>query len=128
RPLAQLAQPRLVPAGSPDPSRRPKDGPAEDVTQIVMSRDGSEGWAIGPDTAAQLPLDGTAVTLYHYDGSVWSRCDMHGVPPQLPPDPACSSLAPLYDHVNAVGKRTPLRLLAAARVPYENDSDPSNDN
>src|SRR6185369_13832754 len=41
RPLE--ATPGAVGAGSPDPA----GGPFADVKSIVMSRDGSEGWAVG---------------------------------------------------------------------------------
>ncbi|MDX6663013.1 MAG: hypothetical protein QOG09_1115, partial [Solirubrobacterales bacterium] len=54
-----------------------------------------------------------------------------GVAEQLDPDPACQSLVPLLHYVRGAGdlrKFAPVRLTTAARVPLENDSDPSNDN
>jgi hypothetical protein len=81
--------------------------PGFDVSTLVMSRDGADGWAVGNAAAGGL-------ALYHYDGQSWSFCD--------PSDPssACAVLAPLA----AAG----VRLGDATRVPLENDSNPSNDN
>jgi hypothetical protein len=103
QPLQALGQPGPVAAGS----GRPASPPFVDVTSIVMSRDGSEGWAVGGTKG--LALD-------HYDGSHWSSCDPIGAPPLIKPDPRCAGLSTL-----AAGD---LRLLAAARVPYEH-ADPS---
>ncbi|MDX6652698.1 MAG: hypothetical protein QOJ38_1479, partial [Solirubrobacterales bacterium] len=134
-----VGMPRLVPAGSPDLVRdgalvKPDDGAA-----IVASRDGGEAWALGSgdevsvsNTAGQGSTLNGRMTLWHYDGRSWAPCDPEGVPDQLEPDPACASLAPLghYTRPNGVGGVLfePVRIRAAARVPLENDADPSNDN
>jgi hypothetical protein len=127
-PLRHLAEPQMVGAGYADPTRpAPGAGGApspEDVRQLVMSRDGTEGWAIGPDT---LGDSRTAPTFYHFDGSVWSRCDSVGFEGVLPPDPACAGVAGLR-RFNSGGAPVAVQLIAAARVPLENDGDPSNDN
>src|SRR5439155_11547827 len=70
RPLVQLSQPEFIPAGTPDATRS-LNAPVEDVSKIVMSRDGNEGWAIGsgPESA------GASTTLFHYNGSRWTSCD-----------------------------------------------------
>jgi hypothetical protein len=126
QPSEHLTAPRLVPYGSPDPRDANHQGDGhgllEDVRQIVMSRDGSEGWAIGPsgDVTRGLP-PGAAQTLslFHYEGGRWSRCDPTGIPHHVAADPTCASLGDLRaQHVS---------LIAAARVPLERDSDPSND-
>ena len=79
-----------------------------------MSRDGSEGWAVGPGDNGE---SAAKTVLYHYDGLKWSRCNItpHGGEPA---DDACKELAPIAD-----GK-----LYTIARVPLENDSNPTNDN
>ena len=112
RPRVQLEEPRFVAGGSPNSLLAGSpDGTAsqsEEVEQIVMSRDGSEGWAIG-----------SALALHHFDGSRWRRCDTDGVAGLVEPDPACRDLAPL--------RRANVKLYAAARIPLEHDSDPEND-
>lgn len=116
RPVERLPEPRLVSAGSPDPNRSAIES-AETAGTIVMSRDGSEGWALG---AAEL--DGP-LTLMHYVDGEWRRCAPSAVSSQQPADPACASLEKLR---GADGSR-PARVLAAARVPLERDDDPAND-
>ncbi|MDX6663181.1 MAG: hypothetical protein QOG09_1283 [Solirubrobacterales bacterium] len=82
--------------------------PGFDVSALVMSRDGAEGWAIG-----NAATGADRLALYHYDGQSWSFCDPSGS------SSACAALAPLAAaHV---------RLTDATRVPLENDSDPAND-
>ncbi|MGH2955736.1 MAG: hypothetical protein ACRDL6_01915, partial [Solirubrobacterales bacterium] len=115
RPLEQLDSPRFIAAGSPDTRvadllRSDND---EEVEQIVMSRDGSEGWAIGPGNG------GARMTLYRYSGNRWQRCHVESLPGVLEPDPACEALAPLW--------KAGVKITAAARVPLERDGDPSND-
>ena len=107
QPLQELEQPGPVAAGSPDAATPP----FADVTSVVMSRDGSEGWAVGGH-------DGLA--LFHYDGSGWSRCDPVGAPPVVAPDPHCAALRGLAGQ--------DLHLLAAARVPNEYGSDATHAN
>ncbi|MDX6652175.1 MAG: hypothetical protein QOJ38_956 [Solirubrobacterales bacterium] len=120
KPDTPAREPRLVPSGAPNP-RRPASNPDQRVRSIVMSRDGSEGWAIGPGSSHDAPG-----ALFHYDGR-WRVCDPDGVPGQRKADPACASLAPLYRY--SLGPTAkPLQLITAARVPLERDSDPSNDN
>jgi hypothetical protein len=133
-PTEKLPEPRLLTAGSPDPTITPTEPleATEDVAEIVMSRDGSEGWAIGPNliTANSGSADATT-SLYHFEGGTWSRCDPFGIKGQLPPDPACAGVAGLRRFTSGMpGELGPVqsaKLRAAARVPFENDSDPSND-
>ena len=92
RPREQLDEPRFVPGGAPGTG---------DVGQIVMSRDGSEGWAFSSGDAS------------YYDGTRWRRCDTKGIEGLVAPDPVCDGL---------VG-----RVRAVARVPLEDDPYPEND-
>jgi hypothetical protein len=103
QPLEAVGKTGPVAEGSPNPA-----GPFPDVTQVVMSRDGSEGWAIGGRNG---------FALLHYDGARWARCDPAGAPPRVPSDPHCAALTNLAAQ--------DLRLVAAARVPQENGDDPS---
>jgi hypothetical protein len=133
RPLERLDALEGFGTGSPDPTQsgaapvRTDDHPLENVNQIVMSRDGSEGWALG-STAPFGYGAPVGAALYHFDGSSWSRCDMEGVAGQVGADPACSSLLSLFDYANSETQSEPARLLAAARVPWENGSDPARAN
>jgi hypothetical protein len=125
----ELERPELVPGGAPNPTiKADASYPPEDVASVVMSRDGSEGWAVGTGwsrlTQLLLPQANPAPTLYHYDGVRWSRCDITGVPGLLPADPACSGLGELFG--NGLGPDNVI-LRYAVRVPLENDGDPSND-
>jgi hypothetical protein len=150
RPVEHLATPRLVPAGIPDATRTATcscgqdtakhDLPSEVPNSIVMSRDGSEGWALGSfdffDDAYPH------IALFHYLGGEWRRCDPAGAPthghgsPTLAADPACSSLADLTAP-NSLADPLPKAppdghspyptIVSAARIPTENDADPSND-
>ncbi|MDX6651641.1 MAG: hypothetical protein QOJ38_422 [Solirubrobacterales bacterium] len=104
RPRERLGAPRFVATGTPEPTRL-----GQGVSAIVMSRDGSEGWATG----------GANSLLFHYDGSAWKRCDSDGIVGVVPADPACASLARLHQQHGSI--------VTMARVPYENDSDPAND-
>ncbi|MGH2957621.1 MAG: hypothetical protein ACRDL6_11580, partial [Solirubrobacterales bacterium] len=117
RPTVKLDEPRLIPAGSPSPSSN--NVLRYRVRSLVMSRDGSEGWAIAGD-ASGSPSQ-RQDTLFRYDGVRWSVCDPLGVTDQKEPDPACEDLAGLQRN------DPPVQLRAAARVPLENDSDPTND-
>jgi hypothetical protein len=117
QPLALLPTSQLIPAGSPDPHGDPAH--PQSIEDIVMSRDGSEGWAIGPNSDGG---DSAATTLYHFDGAGWARCDAVGIPGVLAADPACASLAQL---VSVGGSGVKIRALA--RIPVENDGDPSSD-
>ncbi|MDX6653130.1 MAG: hypothetical protein QOJ38_1911, partial [Solirubrobacterales bacterium] len=125
----QMPRPQIVPWGSPQTSRfigLLKD----DVSSIVTSRDGSEAWALGSGLipAGHSALPDGRTTLYHFVDSRWQRCDPLGVSEQLPADPSCESLAPLLRYLNVSSHQSePVRLLAATRVPLENDSDPAND-
>jgi hypothetical protein len=104
RPLQTMPQPGPLAAGSPDPA----GGPFVDVTQVVMSADGSEGWAVG----------GThGLALYHYDGTSWARCDPIGAPPLIRASPHCAGLADLAGR--------DLRLSSAALVPHGGGADAS---
>ena len=134
RPLEQLPKPELVGAGSPDATHaRADSGETEDVGAIVMSRDGTEGWALGPNPRTDsLGASGFyygRATFYHYDGA-WTRCDPTGIAGQLPADPACETVAGLKRYIGeASGTRVvrQVQIVAAARVPLENDGNPSND-
>lgn len=123
QPLERLSSPQLVPSGSPDPAR-PADVPTEGVNAMVMSRDGAEGWAIGPS------FDSHSTTLYHYIDGGWSRCQVTSAPanapaPPIAADPACANLAPLL----AVNDgKSPVPLDVIARVPTELGSDPAEAN
>src|SRR5204863_1668409 len=110
QPVEHLGAARIEPAGSPDPRSRTGQTPIEDVNQIVMNRDASEGWAIGPNADTDELLGSpvfsrfTTQTLYHFDGDRWSRCDMVGVPGVLPADRACGELAELMHYRDYDGK------------------------
>jgi hypothetical protein len=101
-----------VAVGSPA-SSLPTTAATEGVTSIVMSRDGSEGWAIGGSG------------IYHYTGA-WHRCNRIASGVGVPADPACASLAPLLSYTSS-GATEPVQLVSAVRVPFENDDDPTND-
>jgi hypothetical protein len=105
QPLERLAAPSLLAAGTPDPGGVMGDG--RTTSSVVISRDGSEGWAIA----------GYGSTLYHYARGSWTACESADKTGQLAPDPACSGLAGLF----AKG----VTLSALARVPFESGSDPS---
>ena len=114
---------RIVPNGRVIPGGAPNTNPvglpdAQSVQSIAMSRDGSEGWAVGPSF-----FGGGRTTLYHYIGGRWTQCDPVGVPGVLPPDPACASLASVF----AAG-HSGASLQAVTRVPLENGSDPATAN
>jgi hypothetical protein len=118
---ALSAQPTVqVPAGTLEawgtPNSRMADG-KESVREFAMSRDGSEGWAVGANPRAGA---GPASTLYHFDGSRWSRCDAVGVPGSLGADAACAGLRELV--------LAHAQFVAVARVPLENGSDRSRAN
>jgi hypothetical protein len=111
----------FVAGGVPEPNRKLNAGGRLDevVGSIAMSRDGSDGWAVGGDV--ENTTSRATTTLYHYTAGHWSRCESVGVGDQVPADPACAGLADLR-----LGS-SPVRLAAVARVPVENDDDPSND-
>jgi hypothetical protein len=124
-----LDSPRLVGAGSPDASHSPAtSNETEDVAEIVMSRDGSEGWAIGanPPQEPGGSYYGTT-TFHHYDGVSWSPCDPSGVDGQLDADPQCAAVARLRSFKNKSDLDESVKLASAARVPLERDDDPTND-
>jgi hypothetical protein len=102
QPFADSPVGRLVSGGSPDPH----PGRPWSVGAIAMSRDGSEGWAVG-----------AAATLYHFDGVRWASCDATGIAGLVSPDPACARLASL----SLAGGR----IVTVARVPLERGSDQS---
>jgi hypothetical protein len=112
RAVQELAEPRLVSAGSPD---KRHGGP--DVQQIVMSRDGSEGWAVG-NFVGNVNWGGRGpLKLYHFSSGRWSRCDPVGIAGVLPPDPECAGIADIADGGS---------IAVAARVPLESDGNLSN--
>jgi hypothetical protein len=119
------SQPEIVPWGSPQTYRGAPF--ADNVASIVTSRDGSEAWALGSGVGTiNGAVDRGRTTLYHYAGGAWTPCDAIGVAEQLAPDPACSGLEPLLHNMNGPNP-APVRLIAATRVPLENDADPAND-
>ncbi|MDX6662390.1 MAG: hypothetical protein QOG09_492, partial [Solirubrobacterales bacterium] len=113
QPSERLPNPRLIPYGSPNPHSGQMGD--ETVKQIAMSRDGAEGWAIGP----KVDTPNQTTTLYRFDGARWRRCGTDEVEGVLDADPACKALWPLRHHQNGV------RLTAIARVPMEYGSDPT---
>jgi hypothetical protein len=119
RAVEDLSSGRLVAAGSPDPSGK-NSGFSGSVQDIVMSRDGSEGWAAGPTWLDARPQ--AAMSLYHFVDGRWSRCDPRGIAGALAADPRCSSLLGLF-----VGSDGGPKIIGMARLPMENDDDPSND-
>ena len=126
RPFDPGLGPAFVATGSADPTHpvnlnAPQDYPGA----VVASRDGSEAWAIG--TPNDPILSSTPIlALSRYSGGHWARCDAIGIPGVRPADPACAQLAPLMSPKASV--YGPVRLVAAARVPLENGSDPSQAN
>jgi hypothetical protein len=124
-----LERPELTPGGSPNPTiPGNREYPKEDVSSVAMSPDGSEGWAVGAgyESFGAGPKPGPmAPTLYHYDGSRWSRCDTQGIEGVLPADPACARMSGLFGNGNPAGSNAILRFIV--RVPLENDDEPSND-
>ncbi|HEX2015331.1 MAG TPA: hypothetical protein VGN69_01460 [Solirubrobacteraceae bacterium] len=122
QPLAQISAAQWVPAGAADPTGN--GGITHDVAGIVMSRDGSEGWAYGPGVL-DLRLH-EQMFLDHYDGSRWSECNPTGVSGQLAADRACGSLAPLADATDPSGSHVKIR--TATRIPMENGPDASRAN
>jgi hypothetical protein len=153
QPLQTLDRPAAIPGGTPDWSR-PVNAWEETPTTIVMSRDGSEGWALGSGNAYpnagvnDIPLlrepdyvgggspsggaPAATTTLYHFNGQTWVRCDSDGVPGVLSADPACASLASIRSldfGVDPNGHALHgVKIMAAARVPLEQSSDPSHAN
>jgi hypothetical protein len=133
RPRESLPEPRMVSWGSPDATHgKRSSGDVEDVGEIVMSRDGSEGWAIGPNAwiggISMTPPPGVDyghASLYHYSGAEWRRCDPTGEPGTFDADPACAGLAPLLGYLPP-GSSTPARagLVAGARIPHERGPEP----
>ncbi len=124
-----LEQPEFVPGGSPNPTIPLELAyPPEDVNDVVMSPDGSEGWAVGAENNLMnsFPRTDPAPTLYHYDGLRWARCDILGTAGLLPADPACASLAELFGNGGDAGMKNVV-LRYAVRIPVENDDDPGND-
>jgi hypothetical protein len=131
RPLALGAGLTPVSFGSPDPGR-PAFLPGEAITSVVMSRDGGEGWAIGPlgNGAPASGRDKLQSTLYHFDGRKWYRCDPSGLAGLIDPDPACAGLRDLFefaDPKSTSAEPRRVKIYAAARVPLEYDSNSSND-
>jgi hypothetical protein len=118
----ELSEPELVPWGSPNPAAIHREGQGTDQQprEVVMSRDGSEGWAVGTDRPEQR------TTLMHFDGESWSHCEMSGIPGQIARDPACAALHEL-PAFKLSDRDQPVQLQSLARVPYENDPDPTND-
>ena len=131
RPIEKLPRKTMVPYGSADPSRftdgaRVEGGGLkyEAIASMAMSRDGSEGWAVGSGAAGDSVHAGNTLTLQHFDGERWTRCAIDGLAGAHEPDPACASLASLPRLEN---EQSPLLLYKVARIPLERDSDPTND-
>ena len=109
-----LSCPRFSSYGAPNPNAQDLGG--EGVRQIVMSRDGSEGWAVGPFSSD--PFAG-ATTIHRFDGTRWARCGTETLEGAFEADPACEALRPLRQHGSGV------KFTAAARIPMEYGSDPA---
>ena len=127
RPLEALPRRAMDPYGSADPSRPGTNVlPAERIGAIAMSRDGSEGWAVGPGylagTHSGLPSQGWTFALQHFDGERWVRCSTDGLGGAHPVDRACGSLDDLYR-----AETQPPLLTTIARIPLEKDENPLND-
>jgi hypothetical protein len=121
QPVTELSTGRLVPAGSPDPNPADSVRP-QSVQAIAMSSDGSEGWAVGPNSAGGGPQTFGTTTLYHFNGVRWTGCDPSGVPGALKPDTACAGLSSLSSAARSQGGA---RIMTVARVPLENGDDQS---
>ena len=103
RPIEASTPPAFEPIGSP----LPFGAEAPRIAALAMSRDGSEGWALGGTSQA-----------FHYDGLSWTECSTVASP--LRPAPrACETLAAL--------RKKGVSLLGMTRVPLERDGDPAND-
>ena len=107
RPVKDFPAGQLLPAGTPSPEQ-------DSVTDIAMSRDGTEGWAVGP---SQDESPSRASSLYHFDGTRWTSCDPVGLQDVLEPDPACASIA---DVLTASDGRLRADFKLVTRVPTEN--------
>ena len=104
-----LDTPRFVSAGTPDSLSS-----ATAVSSIAMSRDGSEGWAVGSGFGAVGGYPSpSGLGVYHYHDGRWSRCPTEPIAGVTDADPACTGLSGI--------------LIAITRVPLEKDSDPTND-
>jgi hypothetical protein len=114
RPTSQPPGGLLTAYGSPNPvidTAHP-----ETLQAIVMSRDGTEGWALGPASNAGLSAP---TTMYHFVNGRWSRCDPRGGSDLVPQDPACGGLEDLANYAGGQGAK----FVAVARVPTENGTD-----
>ncbi|MDX6653174.1 MAG: Photosynthesis system assembly factor [Solirubrobacterales bacterium] len=111
--LEKLPAAGLAPFGTAN--AHPDQFGNEQIKDIVMSRDGSQGWATGPSGTVN-----TTTTLYRFDGARWRRCGTDSVG-AVKADPACESLWPLRHFQNGV------RITALSRVPLEYGSDPTKD-
>jgi hypothetical protein len=107
QPFEPLPDPALVPWGTAD-ANGPVSLSGEQIASVAMSRDGSEGWAVG-----------SGLALQHFDGSRWTRCDIDGMGGVYGPDPACEALKPLLPKAGT--------LVSVERIPVEHDDDPAND-
>ncbi|MDX6662230.1 MAG: hypothetical protein QOG09_332, partial [Solirubrobacterales bacterium] len=116
QPSQLLSTPRLQSYGAPNPQSERFGG--ESVKQLVMSRDGSDGWAIGPFNTNTFGY-GQATTLYRFEGTRWRRCNIDSVEGVIAADPACEALRPLSHYKNGA------QLSAIARIPMEYGSDPT---
>jgi hypothetical protein len=116
--LQELPEPRMTSYGSPNPYGL-QDGVNEGVGEVVMSRDGSEGWALGPKN----PAGGNVTTLFHFDGSGWRSCGTDSVEGVIKADPACQALRPIKHYRDSSGGN--VMLTAATRIPMEYGSDPT---
>jgi hypothetical protein len=112
QPAQMLGAPRMTSYGTPN-----AQGGGESVAQMAISRDGSEGWAIGPFPGQDSSPN---FTLFRFDGSRWRRCDTDAVQGVIEADPACESLWPLA-HFQTTG----VKLTGIARIPMEYGSDPT---
>ena len=138
QPVDQLDAPAIEPYGTPDPTRWHKLR-RQGVGAIALSRDGTEGWAVGPGRPyypkSGLESQGASVfspwgdtfTLQHFDGSRWVACDVDGLRGAYEADPACAPLEPLRRAAVFEGTQLPPTIWTVTRIPFERDEDASND-
>jgi hypothetical protein len=122
QPVSVRSTPSIFSVDSPEPNPLAGHPIDQGVQTIIMSPDGSEGWALG----GRPPVNASAhSTFFHFRGGTWTDCLPPGTEP--PPDPACQSIAALRNYQEGTSS-APVSITAAARIPLESSSDASQDN